>query len=310
MNLRSLRFAPFVAAGALAACSGGAPSSATLPQTPLFQSLERTNAAAHASVFVAVASLNEILEFPGGVANPKPQVAIRKGISNPIDLAVDGSGNLYVLNAGYGSHSTITEYPPQATSPSFTLTIPRLSGPYAHMAVGPTGTIFTTDNEQGNIDVYLPGSTKPNETLTNPGFNGPPYGLGSMAVDATNQLYVEAFGGSCCGTAIAVYRPYQEEYSWLKFSGSLGGPITFDGSGGTIVAGTMTKSPFIRDIFPHRYTQFAAPKAGFMSYDATDSMLYTTYGTVSIIDYNTKQVVGTLPNVYDATGVAVSPASF
>src|SRR5579864_5780495 len=122
---------------AVSGCAGSTVSSPPMPSPP--QSLRQSAPASKPVVFISVASMNAIESFPAGVASPQPHVAIRDGINRPTAIAVGGSGTLFVTNTGNG---TITEYPPGATKPNFTLTFPTDS--YTSIAAGADDTLYVT----------------------------------------------------------------------------------------------------------------------------------------------------------------------
>src|SRR5579864_8973441 len=115
----SARLSALLCIVAVSGCAGGA--STSLPSTQYVAQSARSAAvdvAGTPTVFVSVASINAIESFPAGQAHPKPQILKLTGLDNPTGIAIGGSGKLFVYNTG---NDTITEYPPGATKPSFTL---------------------------------------------------------------------------------------------------------------------------------------------------------------------------------------------
>lgn len=107
---------------------------------------------------------------------------ITQGIYQPLGVAVDKNGTLYVSNYG---DSTITEYPKGSGSPSATLT-----GYFPDdVAVANNGYVLAA-GYYGEIDVYPPGATSPSARLTNPGLGV----INGVAVDARNKVYAVGFG--------------------------------------------------------------------------------------------------------------------
>src|SRR5579883_2247488 len=291
---------------AISGCAGTAPSS--VPSAPVMQQSVHERAAEAAGapvVFIAVDSVNAIESFPAGSAHPTPKISITTGINNPTGLAVGGSGTLFVNNSG---NNTVTEYPPGSTKPSFTLQVPHIGQP---IAAGIDDTLYVQD-QNGNIDVYPKGSTQPSAILPNPGAGGPGYGLGPMTIDKSNNIFVVGYGGACCGTGVFEYPGASTTSESVWGSGGMGGGLAA-GQGGDLFTspGNMIRKHYVHVIHPsHKFTNFKAPENFQMSFDATDQYLYTTYGTVTIIDYKTRTIVETIPRVSDAYGVAVRPASF
>ncbi len=87
------------------------------------------------------------------------------GLNDPLGLAVDSSGNLYVSNSGAG---TVSEFAPGATTPTATLT--GLSGPEA-LAFDAGGNLYVANVGNNTVSVFAPGATTPSATLT--GLNDP-----------------------------------------------------------------------------------------------------------------------------------------
>ncbi len=302
----SARASAIVCVVAFCGCAGGVRT--PLPSTLLLSQSTGSGAAApHASptVFISVASINAIEAFPGGQAHPTARVLKLTGIDRPTGIAVGGSGILFVYNTG---NDTITEYPPDATKPSFTLKLAAAVG--NAIAAGKDDTLYVTDGD-GNIDVYPPKATQPSIILQNPGQGGPEYGLGDLAVDGSKDIFVVGHGGACCGEGVFEYPAQSQNPISVQNTGGMGGGIALDGNGDLLVSPGRPRGNVIRVIHPDgsKY-RFAAPEFAVMSFDRKDQYLYTTYGTVSIIDFAAEKVVGRLPYVYDAYGVAVRPAAF
>lgn len=290
----------------LSGCAGGAFTSSSTPLLP--QSVRQSPIAAPAQsvVFISVPSVNAIESFPGGVANPKPAVAIKTGINNPAGIAVGGSGTLFVNNTG---NNTVTEYAPGATKPNFTLKLS--AGIGDAIAAGPDDSLYVTD-QNGNIDVYPLHATQPSAILPNPGNGGPGYGLGAIAVDKSDDVFVVGHGGECCGTGVFEYPAASPNSSFVAGTGAMGGGVASDAAGDlfTSPGGTLRKN-FVHVLHPGgTSTNFKAPPIALMTFDAAHQYLYSTFGTVTIYDYATRKIVGTISHIFDAYGIAVRPAAF
>jgi len=118
------------------------------------------------------------------------------------------------------------------------------------------------------------------------------------------------YGGACCGTGIAEYPANSKNPTFVRYANNLGGGVAFDSAGNLIGSGKVDREYVDRILEANGEQTFDATPNNRMSFDAKDSMLYSTYGTVSILDFKTRQVVGTVRNIYDATGIAVSPATY
>ena len=155
---------------------------------------------------VATDSSNNAVDFfsPGasGAASAlKSVVGSNTQLSTPYQAGFDGSGNLYVLNAG---NSSITVYAASALAGSGTLNIAPIavmtSTPAAidqpvALAVDSTGRIYVGNSANTTISVfsYANGFQDPLATLT--GGSGGTLQFGciceaTLAVDASNNLYI------------------------------------------------------------------------------------------------------------------------
>jgi hypothetical protein len=131
------------------------------------------------SVWICPANFHDIRN---GFTFPTGQLL---GVSNPVQIAVDSSGTVYVANSlvdasGAGS---ITEYPRGQTSPSRTLT----AGLYSTtgVAVDSAGTVYASNKFLGSIEVFPKGKSTPSATIT-ANLTGPD----SMAVDKAGDLFI------------------------------------------------------------------------------------------------------------------------
>lgn len=144
---------------------------------------------------------NTVTEYP--IGSTSPSVTITNGISNPLGLAIDGSGRLYVSNYP----AAITEYTAGSTSPSVTITGGGLADPFGlaldssknlyvadfgadqvfeikrhtttpiplnlqglaepiGVAFDNLGNLWVTDGSGDKVLVYPPGSTVASQTIT------------------------------------------------------------------------------------------------------------------------------------------------
>jgi sugar lactone lactonase YvrE len=134
------------------------------------------------TLFVSDLDAGEIRLYPANTKNPTQSGSITQGLSDPINVAVDSSGTLYVANNG---SSTVTEYPFGQTSPSVTLST-SLVYPNG-IAVDSAGTVYVTSGANvGNTYVleFPKGATSPSAQV-----NG--FGLAiGLSIDKNDNLYV------------------------------------------------------------------------------------------------------------------------
>lgn len=112
--------------------------------------------------------------------------AITSGIVNPNGMVLDRRGNLYVANAG-GTPS-ITEYAPNATSPSFTYSVGMVSS--ISVSVDAHGNVYEADGT-GYARQYFQGVNSPVAGCTPSGATG----VTGVAVDAANDVFVGVITG-------------------------------------------------------------------------------------------------------------------
>ncbi|MBD5654408.1 MAG: hypothetical protein IAI50_04420 [Candidatus Eremiobacteraeota bacterium] len=133
-------------------------------------------------LFVSDLDAQTIRLYPADTTNPSQEGSITEGLDEPINVAVDTAGTLYVANNG---NNTVTEYKLGATKPSVTLST-SLVYPNG-IAVDSEGTVYVTSGSSvGSCYVleFPKGATKPSVQVN--GF-GLPVGL---AVDKDDNLYV------------------------------------------------------------------------------------------------------------------------
>jgi hypothetical protein len=173
---------------AFAACAGQQ-NSVPLPPFAAAPSLVVAHATKPAqTVYVADYSVP-----PGAIdeltTSGKPVAKIYSGVFDPTSIVVDASGTLSVANA-YPGYGTITQYPPGATSPVFTITYGIAYGLYSLVldADGQNDLYalsITSRYYAPFASVYAPGSTQPLATIE-AGLCAP----SAAAVDGAGTYYV------------------------------------------------------------------------------------------------------------------------
>ncbi|MGA8474609.1 MAG: hypothetical protein WB681_06040 [Candidatus Cybelea sp.] len=111
--------------------------------------------------------------------------AITNGIQNPNGMVLDRRGNLYVAN---DSVPSITEYAPNATSPSFTYSLGMQSA--ISVSVDVHGNVYEADGT-GYTEQYSQGINAPVAGCTPSGATG----VTGVAVDAANDVFVSVITG-------------------------------------------------------------------------------------------------------------------
>lgn len=131
------------------------------------------------TVWVCPATLNDIRR---GFGSPTQQL---QGVSDPVQIAVDAQGTIYVANAQVNAAGggSITEYPRGATSPSRTLTSGLNTS--TGVAVDSLGNVYVSNKYLASILVFGKGKNSPKKTIKS-NLRGPD----GLAVDTADNLYI------------------------------------------------------------------------------------------------------------------------
>jgi sugar lactone lactonase YvrE len=177
-------------AGALVAALVAAPvvALASAAKAPLRHATTQAAARSAGLVFVSDLDSNAVWLCPtgnvrGGILTPP--VNQLNGVSDPVQLAVDAQGTVYVANAqvdASGSGS-VTEYPRGSVSPSRTLTTGLNTS--TGVAVDSSGTVYVSNKFSASIAVFSAGASAPATTIT-ANLVGPD----GLAVDASDDLFI------------------------------------------------------------------------------------------------------------------------
>lgn len=302
------RFCIFVlGAVGLAGCVGsmGPSASSSLPNS---LSVSATRGVSVPSlVFVADRAASAVFAYPAGVDNPKPVETITDGISKPLGVATDAAGSVFVVNSGAGPRGNVTAYKTGSLQPYMTFVPDTTFLLTGGIAVAADDSMYLVGSSRNASEVrrYPAGASKPSFTIyggTQPGIT-----FESVFVDRQSDVYVSFSGGACCGSGLLRYVP-NSHVGRALFNGLIGG-IAADTSGDILAS--LAGKGVIRVYAPDGHlTHFGAPPAGPISFDSNDSLLYTTFGTVTIVNYATKTRFGSIRGIFDATGIAVSPNSY
>jgi hypothetical protein len=147
---------------------------------------------------------------PGGRS---PFKTITSGLNSPGEVAVDSSGNLYVCNFGF----TVLVYPPGASTPSRTISIPRLGKhpTLGSMAFDSQGNLLVAtagvEGIDANVYSVAPGSSQ----AVNLNLQGP--AGAQIGTDRAGNLYNGSDEGS-----IVVYAPGSKTPSRSIYAGTNG----------------------------------------------------------------------------------------
>ncbi|HEY5311060.1 MAG TPA: hypothetical protein VIK18_01030, partial [Pirellulales bacterium] len=144
------------------------------------------------------------------------------GISYPIALAFDSSGNLYVANYG---NNTVEEFAPGSTTASATYSA-GVSGPEA-LVFDSSGNLYVANANNNTVQEFAPGSTTASATYS-AGMNHPI----ALAFDSSGNLYVANTGN----VTVEEFGPGSTTPS-ATFSAGISYPIAlaFDSSGNLYV---------------------------------------------------------------------------
>lgn len=195
--LARIRFPIAAALSGLTACSGGITPQATpsAPASTAVLTMQSRVVRPHATaqqVYVSDEGASAVFIYPAGVNNPSPTATITDGIDDPLGIAVDASGSLYVANQAGGSGSgSVTVYKAGSTHPSLTIT--EVSNPNS-VAVDSHGTLYVGENASNTTEIaeFAPGATSPTKTVFPTDITGFPF-MGGMAIDKAGNLYAASF---------------------------------------------------------------------------------------------------------------------
>lgn len=167
---------------------------------------------------------NTVAIYPRDGINPPEKGSIRKGLSHPQRLFVDGAFALYATNAG---NNTVTVYKRHRTKPVLTISA-GINDPTG-LTVDAAGTVYCANAGSDSVTVYPKGQATPSVTIP---IAGPPEYL---AVDASDHLYVSYLGGSK-GSGVMEFAPGSTSGKDLALDASGIGALEVDRSGNVIVA--------------------------------------------------------------------------
>jgi sugar lactone lactonase YvrE len=100
-----------------------------------------------------------VYALPGG----KLVRTISLGVAYPRAIAFDNLGNLYVANKGPHPPGSVTEYPPNATAPSASIT-DGVDNPSA-LAIDNSGTLYVANTATNEVIIYPALQSRPSATI-------------------------------------------------------------------------------------------------------------------------------------------------
>jgi len=184
--------------------------------------------AADGVLYVANELGNSIYVYKAGGNTPLRKIT--SGIDQPLTVAVDRSGDLYVANQGHGRRpeGSVTVYAPGSDTPA--RTISDGIGELAGMALDAAGDVFVFNDRAYEVHEYAAGKTKIERTITD-GIFSPT----QLAVDASGYLYVSNCQDCIYATphdTITVYRPKSEKlFLTIHTTGDPPSELGFDPQG-------------------------------------------------------------------------------
>jgi hypothetical protein len=225
-----------LAAGLLSGCAAGTPSLSSPVITASEERIAPRKSAAYlyvANTAVVSAGGQRIEIFLQSDPAKGPVDSIRRGISEPDGIFVDGDGTLYVANADESGNDKVTVYPRGAHKPSRAY-----AGAVCafDVAVGTDRSVYVADacgvDDVGRVIIFAKGSSTATGYLY-PG--GAPY---CLAIDAKNNLYVGYNARRDYAGQVKRYAPGSAHGEKLLPAGIVHflTAMAFDGSGALVVA--------------------------------------------------------------------------
>ncbi|HEY5315212.1 MAG TPA: BACON domain-containing carbohydrate-binding protein, partial [Pirellulales bacterium] len=150
------------------------------------------------------------------------------GLSLPQSLIFDTSGDLFVSNAG---NNTVSEFLPGHTTPSFTLG--GLSSP-GHMIFDSSGNLYVANFSGGTVSRFAKGATT--ASLTYKGLDEPT----GLALDSSGDLFVANFATSTSTYSVSEFKPGITTSTVTLTGVTSPDALAFDSSGNLYVANDLT----------------------------------------------------------------------
>lgn len=127
---------------------------------------------------------------------------ITKGLTYPVALAIDHSGNMYVANGAYNGEGpySVVVYAPGGKSPSRTIT-DGVTAPNG-IAVDAEGTLYVANRIANDVEKCRSGQNHPYQTITDGVIN--PAGI---TVNKQGWLYVVVYGNTEKDVVVVEYPP-------------------------------------------------------------------------------------------------------
>jgi hypothetical protein len=241
----------------------------------------------------------------------QPTRIITNGISNPQGLAVDYTGQLYVANEGPAQDVTV--YRPGSPKPVTTYPSQYFAGPYA-VAIGVDGMVYIANNYNGTVVEFPPGQVTPSLMITLPGSTSKPAAPQSLALDASNNLYV-SYNGYFGGGHIEKYPPGSTSGVDLGIALSDAGGIALDKKGNIVVCDRGMSNV---DVFPPGSTTPSQVIGGFttpnqLAFTKSFKELVVTdpdAHNVDVLSYPAGSLLNQSPMFgYRNDGIALAPAA-
>jgi serine/threonine protein kinase, bacterial len=113
----------------------------------------------------------------------KPFTIITRGLSDPLGIAIDGSGNIYVANRTTTYAGNVLVYPPGGKTPARTIT-DGVTSPIG-IGVDASGTLYVANFRENDVEEYPAGASAPYKAITQ-GLDGP----AAVTLNQQGWLYV------------------------------------------------------------------------------------------------------------------------
>ena len=231
-----------------------------------------------------------------GVYTGTTASATLTGLNEPAALAFDGSGNLFVANAGNG---TVSEFAPGGTTPFATLT--GLTNPAA-LAFDGSSHLFVANSGNATVSEFAPGATTPFATLT--GLSDPV----ALAFDGSGNLFV----ANGTGNTVLKFAPGATTPSATLTGLSNPNALAFDGSGNLFVTNDNSLVNTVSKFTPGATTPSATltgvsdPQA--LPFDGSGNLYVSNEGGTTVTKFAPGATTpsATLTGVNNPDGLAVN----
>jgi hypothetical protein len=307
------RFAASLSLALLAGCYASASSPVTTASAGAVHPLRPKESRLIYSSSFGASSVDFYLKGTG----PNNPVAgtLSGSFDNPLGMATDKNGDLYVANSG---DENVLVYAAGSTSPTATLDDP--SKFPADVAIGSDGTVYVANGfgpigASGNVAIYAPGSTSPTGTLSDAHFTH----VSGVALDKHGNLFVSCNAGQVNSGTVIEFKAGSTKGIATRILLGFAGGVGFDRNGHLLAIDEEVPSLNVYNPGDRKpLEQLTLPGTSeYFSFSADSRLLYVAdfgLGEIDVFRYRPSALTlvnkitnGIVPS-NDNLGIATTPA--